>query len=68
MIALIHRRCGAVAYYYDHMPEHAEVMSSGLATTVDGSEVPVGSALVCPFCHDRLMSWRDLRAKDLSDG
>jgi len=67
MIALIHKKCGAVAYYYDHELVKNENMKAQLAINVDGTSPKTHTQLVCVFCHDKFLSTSDLRQKDLSE-
>ena len=70
MIALIHRACGAVAYYYKHTPKSGEKMRSKYATSATGDDINIGQRLNCDFCGGYVSFGRDengLYTKDLSE-
>lgn len=68
MIALIHRRCGAVAFYYDHMPTSDERLKAEGATTVTGERLESYMNPMCGHCFETVgMSKRYLAAIDLAE-
>ncbi len=65
MNAIIHKKCGAVVVYSDHLLESNEGMFSSKFKTVNGGKVVKGSVILCPFCHDTVRI-SDMRQKDLA--
>lgn len=54
LLDLFHKRCGGIAFRYDHIPREYEAIASACAVLLDGS-VPIhNSDLRCGTCGERI--------------
>jgi hypothetical protein len=67
MIAIIHKKCGAVAFYYDYFLKSGDKIKSECAKTPSGDLIPRGSTMICGFCHEST-PLSSLRQMELGDG
>jgi len=56
MIAIKHKICGAVAFYYTHVPGKGEMMTASRARTIGGDTIEPSSPMICGSCGDGVES------------
>ncbi len=66
MIALIHKKCGAVFAYRDEPFKFGEHLKSEGCTTVNGELIKENEIVRCPYCSSS-MQITEMRQKDLSE-
>ncbi|HUU73726.1 MAG TPA: hypothetical protein VMW70_13945 [Burkholderiales bacterium] len=54
MIAILHKTCGGIAFYYTHVPIAGEMMLSTHARTVDGDAIEPGGRMFCSACNSSI--------------
>ncbi len=52
MIPIKHKTCGAVAFYYTHVPAKGEMMTATRARTIGGDTIEPGATMTCGSCGD----------------
>ena len=61
MIAIKHKTCGAVAFYYTHVPGKGEMMTASRARTIGGDTIDPSSPMICGSCGEHIESANYLR-------
>lgn len=56
MIAIKHKTCGDVAFYYTHVPIRGEMMMSTRARTQSGDTIEPGQPMKCSSCGAHIES------------
>lgn len=65
MIAIKHKICGAVAFYYTHVPNKGEMMTATRARTIGGDTIEPASPMICGSCGDHIEGPKDLQVSKL---
>jgi hypothetical protein len=50
MISIMHKQCGSIAFFYDHMPVPGEEFNVEHAFSVRGSPIEWHHSRLCPTC------------------